>query len=66
MQPFGAVTVTVKLPAAETVFVVEILPPPQLNVAPGVVELAVKTAVAVVQFKETVAGLTAAFGWSRF
>ena len=67
VQPFvGLVTVTVKLPAALTVFVCEKLPPPQLNVAPGVLDPANKLMVAVLHEIVPVAGLTVAFGWFRF
>ncbi len=62
----GFVTVTVKLPAAETVFVCEKLPPPQLKVAPGVVDPASKLMVVVLHEIVPEAGLTVAFGWVKF
>ena len=43
VQPFaGSVTVTVNVPGEETVLVVVVMPPPQLNVAPAVVDEADK------------------------
>jgi hypothetical protein len=63
VQPFaGFVTVIVKTPAAETVFCVETLPPPQLNVALFVDELAVKIIVGVLHVICPEIGLIAAFG----
>jgi hypothetical protein len=62
VQPFAPVTVTVKLPAAFTVFWVEIFPPPQLKVAPSVVLDAVKTAEFVKQVNVKSVGVTVASG----
>ena len=52
MQPFdGSVTVTPYAAGLETVLVVVVFPPPQLNVAPAVVDDAVNWTVKAVQVK---------------
>ena len=50
------------MPAEVTDLVVVKLPPPQLYVAPGVVELAVSVILVVAQVNVPVAGFTLAFG----
>ena len=66
VQPFdGSVTVTEYVAGVETVFVVVVLPPPQLKVAPPVVEDAVKFSFNVVQVKTTGAAMLA-FGAVMF
>ena len=62
VQPFaGFVTVTVYVAGAETVFAAVVTPPPQLKVAPPVVEDAVKVSLVVTQVN-TVGAATLAFG----
>ncbi len=52
MQPLvGLVTVTVYVDGAEIVFVAVVIPPPQLKVAPPVVEEAVNVSPVFVQVK---------------
>ena len=53
------VTVTVYVAGAETVFVAVVIPPPQLKVAPPVVDEAVRVSLVVVQFKTTGAAMLA-------
>ena len=66
VHPFaGFVTVTVYVAGEETVFVAVVIPPPQLKVAPPVVEDAVITSLVTVQFKTTGAA-TLAFGVVMF
>ena len=66
VQPFeGSVTVTVYVVGEDTVFVVVVFPPPQLNVAPGVVEPAVNVSLMVEQVKTTGAAILA-FGAALF
>ena len=62
VQPFvGSVTVTIYVAGDETVFVAVVMPPPQLNVAPTVVEDAVSVSLVVEHVKTTGAD-TLAFG----
>ena len=62
VQPFvGSVTVTVYVFGEETAFVAVVTPPPQLKVAPPVVDEAVKVSLVVLQVKTTGA-LTLALG----
>ena len=54
VQPLvGLVTVTVYVAGADTIFVVVVIPPPQLKVAPPVVEDAVNVSLVVEQVKTT-------------
>ena len=60
VQPLpGLVTVTVYVVGPDTVLVVVVLPPPQLKVAPPVVDEAVKTSLVVEHVKATGAAILA-------
>ena len=63
MHPFaGSVTVTVYVEGLEIVLTAVLMPAPQLNVAPGVVEVAVKVSLVFVQVKTVGAAIPALGG----
>jgi hypothetical protein len=66
VQPFaGSVMVTVYVLGVVIVWVAVVMPPPQLKVAPPVVEVAVRVSLVITQVK-TVGGLMAALGAVMF
>ena len=66
VQPFdGSVTVTVYVPAADTVLVVVVFPPPQSNVAPPVVDDEVSVTLVTEQVSTAGAAILA-FGAAMF
>ena len=66
VHPFAAlVTVTVYVAGEETVFVAVVIPAPQLNVAPPVVDEAVNTSLGLLHVK-TVGAATLALGAVMF